>query len=200
MSCDIIWHQGWIVLLTLNGMCCHDSWILGIATISVPCLRTVVYKNSHILSEKFSAQELRFWQPCTVSVHIAAFLSLPTVIFLTPIRVVITGDIHTACNHKQYGWKAWKHNYTLWFSSLTWPGSQGNRKTQRHCSGRWHQLPATGLPGCKCQNRQLELCRPCCTCSLLDTAVHRKSCSSPHQPALRHVNTHIPVESGYNRF
>lgn len=135
MSCDII-HQGWIVLLTLNGMCCHDSWILGIATISVPCFRTVVYKNSHILSEKFSAQELRFWQPCTVSVHIAAFLSLPTVIFLTPIRVVITGDIHTACNHKQYGWKAWKHSYTLWFSSLTWPGSQGNRKTQRHCSGR----------------------------------------------------------------
>ena len=125
------------------------------------------------------------------SVHISTVPGLPTVHFL--VQVLITGNIHTACNHKQ----AWKHNYTLWFSFLTWPGCQENRKTQRHCSRRWHQLLATGLPGCKCRNRSPELCRPYCTCPLLDSAVHRKSCSSPPQPALGHVNTHIPVEDGY---
>jgi len=81
--------------------------------------------------------KLEFQQPCTVSVHIATFLSLPTVIFLTPAQVVITGSIRTHCMHSQTLWLGgWKHSYTLWFSSLTWPGSQGNRKTPRHCSGR----------------------------------------------------------------
>lgn len=157
-------------LPTLIGMCSHNSWILGMVTMRVPCFFTAAYRNSQTLvgrilhqklvpRSKFCCRSMKFRFKCAAK---SKFCQMS----------------------KSQGSALTIH---------TWPDLRVNRKTQRHCSRQWHLLLATDLLDYKCQSRPPEFCQPSCTCLSLETVTHRSSCSPPLQPTLRHMNIHNPV-------